>query len=151
MPLLCAIACREAGSYWLPLTPHETPDRYSPSPFMTPAATPNARGPPFRSTRRSRLTYGDAFTKLLIDETNNAARPRAAAAQIVYKGYASSNTTAAVRTDENFFRHKLWYNFNDAQPGRPRAEAEVRCNGRLQDAVRAYNGSVLMRNNMHAT
>src|SRR4051812_38253823 len=25
IPLLCAIACREAGAYWLPLTPHKPP------------------------------------------------------------------------------------------------------------------------------
>jgi len=78
VPLLCAIACREAGMYWLPLTPHKSAAEilglavYDASGDV--AGAPRSAFPV--NTAQFRLTYGEAFTNLLIDETNKARAAR---------------------------------------------------------------------------
>ena len=146
VPLLCAIACREAGIYWLPLTSHDTPDQIlALAVYDASGDVPNAPRTAFpTNTAQFRLTYGDAFTKVLIDETNNARAARGLpAAQMVYKGYGLFQyDLQAVRTDEKFFRNKLWHDFTECVS---RAVGELKqkfaATGDLQEAVRAYNGS----------
>jgi subtilisin family serine protease len=146
VPLLCAIACREAGIYWLPLTPHKPAAEilglcvYDASGDV--AGAPRSAFP--INTAQFRLTYGDAFTGLLIDETNKARAARGlSAASMVYKGYGIFQYDLQhVRTDESFFRSKQWYSFTECVS---RAVGELKkkyeATGDIQSAVRAYNGS----------
>ena len=146
VPLLCAIACREAGMYWLPLTPHKSAAEilglavYDASGDV--AGAPRSAFPV--NTAQFRLTYGEAFTNLLIDETNKARAARGLSpASMVYKGYGIFQyDLQSVRTDEAFFRSKQWYSFSECVS---RAVGELKkkfeATGDIQSAVRAYNGS----------
>jgi hypothetical protein len=146
VPLLCAIACREAGMYWLPLTPHKSAAEilglcvYDASGDV--AGAPRSAFP--INTAHFRLAYGDAFTTMLIDEANKARADRGLnAASIVYKGYGIfQRDLQHVRTDEIFFRSKQWYSFTECVS---RAVEELKtkfeATGDIQGAVRAYNGS----------
>jgi len=146
MPLLCAIACREAGMYWLPLTPHKTAAEilglcvYDASGDV--AGAPRGAFP--INTAQFRLAYGDAFTAMLIAEANSARAARGLApASMVYKGYGIFQYDLQyVRTDEAFFRSKQWYSFAECV-GRAVSELKKKfdATGDIQDAVRAYNGS----------
>jgi hypothetical protein len=144
--LLCAIACREAGAYWLPLTPHTAAADilglavYDASGDV--AGAPRSAFPV--NTSAFRLAYGDDFTNLLVQETNKAREARGlSAASIVYKGYGIFQyDLQSVRTDESFFRERKWYSFGECVS---RAVAELKSKYEatpdIQDAVRAYNGS----------
>jgi hypothetical protein len=146
VPLLCAIACREAGMYWLPLTPHKSAAEilglcvYDASGDV--ADAPRSAFPV--NTAQFRLAYGDAFTTMLIDEANKARAARGLnPASIVYKGYGIFQYDLQyVRTDEAFFRSKQWYSFAECVS---RAVDELKKKfealGDIQNAVRAYNGS----------
>lgn len=144
--LLCAIACREAGIYWLPLTPRRPAAEilglcvYDASGDV--AGAPRSAFPV--NTAQFRLAYGDAFTRLLITETNKARAARGLnPAAMVYKGYGIFQYDLQhVRADEAFFREKRWYSFSECVR---RAVAELtakfQATGDIQKAVRAYNGS----------
>jgi len=146
VPLLCAIACREAGIYWLPLTPNRPAAEilglciYDASGDV--AGAPRSAFP--TNTAQFRLAYGDAFTNLLIAETNKARAVRGySAASMVYKGYGIFQYDLQfVRTDEAFFRGRQWYSFSACVE---RAVSELtgkyQALGDIQEAVRAYNGS----------
>lgn len=146
VPLLCAIACREAGIYWLPLTPHKTAAEilglavYDASGDV--AGAPRSAFPV--NTAAFRLAYGNDFTALLIDETNKARAARGlSAAAMVYKGYGIFQYDLQnVRPDEVFFRSKQWYSFDQCVA---RVVSELKqkfaATGDIQQAVRAYNGS----------
>lgn len=146
-PLLCAIACREAGMYWLPLTPH--PPAAEILGLCVYDASGDVAGAPRNvfpvNTAQFRLAYGDAFTAMLIGEANKARAARGLSpASIVYKGYGIFQYDLQfVRTgDEDFFRSKRWYSFSECVT---RAAEELKKNyqrtGDIQEAVRAYNGS----------
>lgn len=146
VPLLCAIACREAGSYWLPLTPSKSAAEilglcvYDASGDV--AGAPRSAFP--INTAQFRLSYGEDFTTMLIDEANKARAARGLrAAAIVYKGYGIFQYDLQhVRTDEAFFRSRKWHDFSECLA---RALGELRkkfaATGDIQEAVRAYNGS----------
>ncbi|ACA15295.1 peptidase S8 and S53 subtilisin kexin sedolisin [Methylobacterium sp. 4-46] len=146
VPLLCAIACREAGMYWLPLTPHRGGAEilglcvYDASGDV--AGAPRTAFP--INTAQFRLTYGDAFTQLLIAETNKARAARGLSpASMIYKGYGIFQYDLQhVRTDEAFFRQKKWYVFEECV-SRVVSEltSKYEATGNIQEAVRAYNGS----------
>jgi len=78
VPLLCAIACREAGMYWLPLTPHKSAAEILGLAVYD--ASGDVSGAPRNvfpvNTAEFRLAYGNEFTSLLIDETNKARAAR---------------------------------------------------------------------------
>ncbi|ACL62511.1 peptidase S8 and S53 subtilisin kexin sedolisin (plasmid) [Methylobacterium nodulans ORS 2060] len=132
--------------YWLPLTPHRPATEilglcvYDASGDV--AGAPRSAFP--TNTAQFRLSYGEAFTDLLIGETNKARMARGLnPASIVYKGYdIFQYDLQYVRTDEGFFRERKWYNFKECVN---RAVSEltkkVQITGDIQDAVRAYNGS----------
>ena len=132
--------------YWLPLTPSKTPDEilglavYDASGDVDGA--PRSAFP--TNTAQFRLSYGAAFTALLVDETNKARHARGLAPKdIVYKGYGLFQyDLQSVRTDEAFFRGKLWYSFTECV-NRSVAELKLKyaATSDIQDAVRAYNGS----------
>lgn len=145
-PLLCAIACREAGAYWLPLTAHMSAaqilglcvyDASGDFPGTSRSAFPANRA-------QFQLAYGETFTKMLVDEANKARAARGLSpAQYLYKGYGLFQYDLQfVRSDQVFFQSKLWYNFTECVS---RAVAELKktyaATGDIQDAVRAYNGS----------
>lgn len=146
VPLLCAIACREAGSFWLPLTPSKSAAEilglcvYDASGDV--AGAPRSAFP--INTAQFRLSYGDDFTGMLVDEANRARAARGLRpAAIVYKGYGIFQYDLQyVRTDEAFFRSKQWYSFSECVA---RAVGELKkkyeATGDIQEAVRAYNGS----------
>jgi cell wall-associated NlpC family hydrolase len=146
VPLLCAIACREAGLYWLPLTPHKSAAEilglsiYDASGDV--AGAPRSAFP--KNTTQFRQVYGDGFTSMLIDEANKARAVRGLnPASIVYKGYGIFQYDLQfVKTDESFFRERKWYNFSECVS---RAVKELKhkfdVTGDIHDAVRAYNGS----------
>ncbi len=147
-PLLCAIAWREAGPYWLPLTPHKTAAEilglcvYDASGDV--AGAPRSAFPV--NTAQFRLKFGDTFTRLLIAETNKARAARGlASANMVYKGYGIFQYDLQhVLTDESFFRERKWYSFDECVS---RVVSELtkkyQATGDIQEAVRAYNGSGL--------
>ena len=74
-PLVCAIACREAAMYWLPLTPHRPAAEilglcvYDASGDV--AGAPRSAFP--ANTAQFRLSYGEAFTTMLIEEAQQGA------------------------------------------------------------------------------
>jgi hypothetical protein len=146
VPLLCAIACREAGLYWLPLTSHKPAAEVLG--LMVYDASGDVAGAPRSAfpvnTAEFRLHYGDAFTSMLVDEANAARAARGLnPARIVYKGYGIFQYDLQfVRTDEDFFRAKKWYSFAECVG---RAVKELKrgfdATGDIHDAVRAYNGS----------
>jgi hypothetical protein len=146
VPLLCAIACRETGTYWLPLTPYNKAAEILG--LCVYDASGDVGGIPRRAfpanTAQFRLAYGDAFTTMLIGEANKARTARGLhPASIAYKGYGIFQYDLQnVRTDEAFFRSKLWYSFTECVI---RAIKELKkkyeATGDIQDAVRAYNGS----------
>ena len=145
-PLLCAIACKEAGAYWLPLTPHKSPAEILG--LCVYDASGDVAGAPRNAfpvnTAQFRLNYGDAFTTMLINEANKARAARGLApASIVYKGYGIFQYDLQhVRSDEAFFRTKQWYSFTECVN---RAVMELKrkfdATDDIQEAVRAYNGS----------
>jgi subtilisin family serine protease len=146
VPLLCAIACREAGAYWLPLTTHMTAAQ------VLGLCVYDASGDYLGTTRSAfptnraqfQLAYGATFTNMLVDEANKARAARGLApGQYLYKGYGIFQYDLQfVRSDQNFFQSKLWYDFTECVS---RAVAELKENyakfGDVQEAVRAYNGS----------
>lgn len=146
VPLLCAIACREAGNYWLPLTSSRPASEilglcvYDASGDV--ANAPRSAFPV--NTSEFRATYGKVFTNLLIDETNKARVARGlSSASMVYKGYGIFQYDLQyVQTDESFFRERKWYSFQECVS---RAVSELKrkfeATGSLRSAVRAYNGS----------
>jgi hypothetical protein len=144
--LLCAIACREAGAFWLPLTPHKAAADilalaiYDASGDV--AGAPRSAFPV--NTSAFRLAFGDDFTNMLVQETNNARAARGLrAASIVYKGYGIFQyDLQSVRTDESFFRDRKWHSFTECV-GRAVAELTSKFNAThdIHDTVRAYNGS----------
>lgn len=145
-PLLCAIACREAGAYWLPLTPHKPPAEvlglcvYDASGDV--AGAPRSVFPV--NTAEFRLAYGQQFTDLLIEETNKARAARGLSpAAMVYKGYGIFQYDLQfVRSDRAFFESRQWYSFAECVS---RAVRELKrgyaATHDIQQAVRAYNGS----------
>lgn len=146
VPPLCAIACREAGMYWLPLTPHKTAAE------ILGLCVYDASGDVARAPRRAfpvntaqfRLDYGDEFTSTLIEEANQARTARGLnRAAIVYKGYGIFQYDLQhVRTDEAFFRSKQWYSFAECvRRAIKELKSKYAATGDIQDAVRAYNGS----------
>jgi hypothetical protein len=146
VPLLCAIACREAGLYWLPLTSHKPAAEVLG--LMVYDASGDVAGAPRRAfpvnTAEFRLHYGDAFTAMLVAEANAARTARGlSSAQIVYKGYGIFQYDLQfVRTDEDFFRARKWYSFAECV-GRAVKELKQKfdATGDIHGAVRAYNGS----------
>jgi subtilisin family serine protease len=146
VPLLCAIACREAGAYWLPLTPHRSASEvlglcvYDASGDV--AGTSRSAFP--TNTAQFRLAYGQQFTDMLVAEANKARAARGLSpAAIVYKGYGIFQYDLQfVRSDEIFFKSKQWYSFAECVA---RAVRELKSKfervGDIQQAVRGYNGS----------
>ena len=146
VPLLCAIACREAGSYWLPLTPHKTAAEilglavYDASGDV--AGAPRGVFP--TNTAQFRLAYGETFTAMLIGEANKARAARGLhPASIVYKGYGIFQYDLQyVRIDEAFFRGRQWYSFAECVSRAVRElKKKFEATSDIQDAVRAYNGT----------
>lgn len=146
VPLLCAVACREAGIYWLPLTPNRSAAEilglciYDASGDV--ANAPRRVFP--TNTAEFRLAYGDAFTNMLIAETNKARAARGyAPASMVYKGYGIFQYDLQyVRPDEAFFREKQWYSFRACvERAVSELTAKYQITGDIREAVRAYNGS----------
>src|SRR5215468_9648089 len=72
VPLLCAIACREAGSFWLPLTPGRTAaEILGLCVFDASGDVPGAPRSAFPiNTAQFRLSFGEDFTAMLINEAN---------------------------------------------------------------------------------
>lgn len=146
VPLLCAIACKEAGAYWLPLTPRRPPGEilglcvYDASGDV--AGAPRSAFPV--NTTQFRRAYGETFTGMLVAETNKARAARGlAAAEMVYKGYGIFQYDLQhVRADEAFFRERKWYSFRECVK---RAVGELKekyqATHDVEEAVRAYNGS----------
>jgi hypothetical protein len=143
---LRAIACREVGMYWLPLTPHKSAAEILGLSVYD--ASGDVAGAPRNAfpinTAQFRLAFGDAFTAMLVDEANKARAARGLSpAAIVYKGYGIFQYDLQfVRSDENFFKAKQWYSFAECLS---RAVKELKTafarTGDIQDAVCAYNGS----------
>ncbi|MGO7301397.1 S8 family serine peptidase [Rhizobium ruizarguesonis] len=146
VPLLCAIACREAGDYWLPLTSSRAAaEILGLCVYDASGDVPNAPRSAFPiNTSEFRATYGKVFTNLLIDETNKARAARGLSpASMVYKGYGIFQYDLQfVQTDESFFHEKKWYSFQECVS---RAVSELKrkfeATGSIRSAVRAYNGS----------
>jgi len=145
-PLLCAIACREAGMYWLPLTPNRSAAEilglcvYDASGDV--AGTSRSAFP--TNTEEFRLAYGETFTSMLVDEANKARAARGLRpASIVYKGYGIFQYDLQfVRSDEIFFKSKQWYSFTECVNRAVRElKRKFEATGDIQQAVRAYNGS----------
>jgi hypothetical protein len=144
--LLCAIACREAGAFWLPLTPNRpAAEILGLCVYDASGDVPGAPRTAFPvNTSAFRLAYGEDFTNLLIQETNKARAARGLSeAAMVYKGYGIFQYDLQhVRTDEAFFRARQWHSFAECVS---RAVAELKkkydVTHDIQDAVRAYNGS----------
>ncbi len=146
VPLLCAIACREAGAYWLPLTPNRSASEILG--LCVYDASGDVAGAPRNAfpvnTAAFRLAYGEAFTAMLIEQANASRTARGRApASIVYKGYGIFQYDLQhIRTDEDFFGARQWY---DIAACTDRAVRELTrafaVTGTLRDAVRAYNGS----------
>ncbi|UVC12309.1 penicillin-insensitive murein endopeptidase (plasmid) [Rhizobium sp. TH2] len=148
VPLLCAIACREAGIYWLPLTAGRSSAEilrlcvYDASGDVSGA--PRSAFPV--NTSEFRATYGQVFTNLLIAETNKARAARGLnASSMIYKGYGIFQYDLQhVQTDEAFFRERKWYDFGECVK---RAVDELQRkfvatgSSSIRAAVRAYNGS----------
>jgi hypothetical protein len=145
-PLLCAIACREAGAYWLPLTPHKPPaEVLGLCVYDASGDVPGAPRSAFPvNTAEFRMAYGQQFTDLLIAETNKARAARGLSpAAMVYKGYGIFQYDLQfVRSDRAFFESKQWYSFAECVS---RAVRELKrgydATHDIQQAVRAYNGS----------
>lgn len=145
--LLCAIACKETGSMWLPFV-----ERGMPAGDILGRAIGDASGD-FPNTSRTafptdtaafRAAFGDAFTDMLIAEANGSrALRRMGPKTWVYKGYGLFQYDLQhVHADEAFFRERQWYRL-DACLARVMRELErkFRRTNELWAAVKAYKGS----------
>lgn len=92
--------------------------------------------------------YGDEFTDMLISEANKMRRmPQPgdkdgySESHFLYKGYGLFQYDLQhVKTDEPFFRNKLWYNFDECVI-RLISELKSKDHGDLFETIKYYNGS----------
>lgn len=96
------------------------------------------------NTAAFRAKYGDAFTKMLIDEANATRALRGYSPQTwVYKGYGLFRyDLQKVVADEAYFRDRQWADF-DICLAKCMAELKEKhkAKGELWAAIKAYNGS----------
>ena len=144
--LLCAIACREAGIYWLPLTANRSAAEvlrlcvYDASGDVAGAL----RSAPPRNTADFRARFGEQFTNELITAANHARIARGLEpSNIVYKGYGIFQYDLQyVFSDEVFFRKELWHEFDECVARAVRElVSKFKAYGDIRETVRAYNGS----------
>jgi hypothetical protein len=144
--IACAIACQETGIYLIEFIENmDADDALARCVFDASgdAAGTSRRAFP-KNTAAFRQAYGDDFAELLIKEANKSRSLRGLdAADWVYKGYGLFQYDLQhVRTDEAFFRTKLWYRFDECL-GRLVSEltTKFKATGDVMSAIQAYNGS----------
>jgi hypothetical protein len=145
---LCAIVCQETAYKWLKWTDqHDVETIVARCVFDASGDVPGTRRGVFPvNTAAFRARYGNQFTKLLIEEANETRRMQGLSDKNwVYKGYGIFQYDLQnVRTDEAFFRQKLWYSFKTCLDRCCCKELDgklVATRGNLWRAIKAYNGS----------
>lgn len=146
--LLCAIAYREGGIYWLPFT-----EKYAPEEVLGLCVFDASGDYPGTENERSAFPhntdafieqFGNEFANILIAQANQSRAARGYKPQKwVYKGYGIFQYDLQfVFEDESFFRNKLWYDFSECT-GRAIRELSNKYSKyrNIRDTVRAYNGS----------
>jgi hypothetical protein len=145
--VVCAIACKETGAYWVSRIDKLAPDTILGLQVGDASGDfPNTRRSAFpKNTAEFRAAYGDAFADMLIAEANKTRALRNfSPAQWVYKGYGIYQYDLQnVRADEEFFRKKLWYRMDACLDRFSRIlDAKYKAAGNVErDAIRRYNGS----------
>jgi hypothetical protein len=144
---LCAIVCQETAYKWVPwigaksvqtIVERAVYDASGDYPGTSRSAFPV-------NTAAFRASFGDAFTDMLIEEANETRRLQGFGDKPwVYKGYGLFQyDLQKVRSDEDFFRNKRWYSFDQCLDRVVRElDDKLRAtHGDLWEAIRAYNGS----------
>ncbi len=144
--VLCGIVCQETACFFVrhldTLTPAQVLARCVFDASGDAAGTARSAFP--KDTAAFRAAYGDAFTRMLVDEANETRALRGMGPKPwVYKGYGIFQYDLQyVAQDERFFRERLWRDF-DACLRRAMSELtrKFAARGELWAAVKAYNGS----------
>jgi hypothetical protein len=145
--LVCAIACQETASVWLPWIDTMTPDQIlADCVFDASGDAPGTNRVAFpANTGAFRAKYGDVLTQQLINAANTTRGLRKLPPQQwVYKGYGIFQYDLQnIQVDADFFTQHQWYSFASCMD---RLMAELReklaaAQGDVRDAVRRYNGA----------
>lgn len=144
---LCAIVCQETAYKWIPWIGQESIQTIvERAVFDASGDYPGTSRSAFPvNTRAFRDKHGNAFTDMLIEEANKTRRMQGWGDKPwVYKGYGLFQYDLQhVKTDENFFANREWYNF-DSCLSRVVRELDRKLTthgGNLWKAIKAYNGS----------
>ena len=146
LDIACAITCQESGIYLLPFTKKFAPDEALELCVFDASGDANgtSRGAFPRNTAEFRAQYGNDFTNMLIAEANKArAARKLPPAQWVYKGYGLFQYDLQnVKTDEAFFRQKLWGRFDECLKRLLLVlMRKYAATNDVMQSIRAYNGS----------
>ena len=146
LDIACAITCQETGIYLLPFTKKFAPDDALELCVFDASgdADGTTRGAFPRNTAEFRAQYDDALTDMLIGEANKArAARRLSPARWVYKGYGLFQYDLQnIRTDEVFFREKLWGRFDECLKRLLLVlMRKYAATNDVMQSIRAYNGS----------
>lgn len=146
LDIACAITCQESGIYLLPFTKRFAPDEALELCVFDASgdADGTSRGAFPRNTAEFRAQYDDDFTSMLIGEANKArAARKLPPMQWVYKGYGLFQYDLQnVKTDEVFFRQKLWGRFDECLKRLLVVlMRKYAATNDVMQSIRAYNGS----------
>ena len=146
LDIACAITCQETGIYLLPFTKKYAPDDALELCVFDASgdADGTSRGAFPRNTAEFRKQYGDDLTTMLIGEANKArAARKLKPAPWVYKGYGLFQYDLQnIRTDEAFFRLKLWGRFDECLKRLLLVlMRKYAATHDVMQSIRAYNGS----------
>jgi hypothetical protein len=145
--VVCAIACKETGAYWVSRTGTLSPKALLGLQVGDASGDleGTARSAFPRNTQAFRDRFGDELTAMLIEEANKARAVRGfSPRQWVYKGYGLFQYDLQhVLVDEAFFREKQWYTIGPclARMQKVLDRTFIASGGEERGAVRRYNGT----------
>jgi hypothetical protein len=144
--IVCGIACQETAYFWLSFINSLSVDEVLARCVLDASGDfPGTQRDAFpRNTELFRNRFGDEFTEMLISEANETRQLRGYGPQRwVYKGYGIYQYDLQyVIADEEFFREKQWYQFEQCLKRLMKELKEkFAAHHDLWKAIRAYNGS----------
>src|SRR6185503_7802194 len=144
--IVCGIACQETAYFWLSFIDTLSVDEVLARCVLDASGDfPGTQRSVFpRNTDRFRSRFGDEFTEMLISEANKTRQLRGFGPQRwVYKGYGIYQYDLQyVIEDEEFFREKQWYQFEQCLNRLLKELKEkFETHHDIWKAIRAYNGS----------
>ena len=144
--IACAIVCKETGIYLVDFIESMTPvTALARCVFDASGDAPGTSRRAFPVNAAAfRAAFGDGFTDQLIDEANKTREARGMGpARYLYKGYGLFQYDLQhVKSDEIFFRNKLWSDFDQCLSRLVRElTTKFARTEELWAAIQAYNGS----------